>query len=203
MKRSVGGVFAVLIAGFFASGSLMADGITLPDLPQGDVDTLAIALAPLNGAVDGVAGSSVGWGFTVDFTSSDGDWISFGTSTIGSETEPTLQASYADYIGAQGGPEGSPFAFALSSATGIWAQSFNGTSTGVGAYTIANGSQAGAVDSGLITFNFQIYSGDPNTAAQIGDPNYTYTDPFTVTVDSGTASAPEPGTGSILTGALL
>src|ERR1700722_3670723 len=113
MKKTMGCVFALVVAGFLASGSLMADTITLADLPQGDVDTLAIVLAPLNGAVDGVAGSTVGWGFTVAFTSSDGDWISFGTSTIGSETEPTLQASYADYIGAQGGPEGSPFAFAL------------------------------------------------------------------------------------------
>src|SRR5580658_2848919 len=99
MKISAPGVSALLIAGFAACGNLMADTtFTVPDLPNGDTDTLSIVLDPVNGAVDGVAGASVGWGFTVTWTSTDGDWISFTSSSIGSvaqaETNPALQASY-------------------------------------------------------------------------------------------------------------
>src|SRR5580658_9006294 len=96
-------VLVALIAGF--SANLLADTTyTVPDLPVGDTDTLSIALDPANGAVDGVAGASVGWGFSVTWTSTDGDWISFDTTSLGSlaqsETNPALLATpYADFIG--------------------------------------------------------------------------------------------------------
>src|SRR5579863_1871469 len=100
---------AALIAGSGAGGNLSADTIT--GLPEGDTDTISIALDPLSGAVDGVAGATVGWGFMVNWTSTNGDWVSFTGSSLGSvaqgETNPSLLACvscYTDFIGAQGGP---------------------------------------------------------------------------------------------------
>jgi hypothetical protein len=82
--------------------------------------------------VDGLAGASVGWGFTVTWTSTSGDWISF-TSTRAlslaqAETNPSLLASYTDFIGVQGGPVD----FGLSPGASPWTQTFNGVSQGVG-----------------------------------------------------------------------
>jgi hypothetical protein len=197
MKTLTTCVFATLISGFSACGNLMANTIyTVPDLPAGDTDTLSIQLDPVNGAVDGVAGASVGWGFTVNWTSTDGDWISFTSTSLGSlaqiETNPALQASYTDFIGAQGGPVD----FGLS-RPGSWAETFDGVSQGVGVYGIATDPSIavpGAEDTGQITFNFQVYNGDPLFASQIGDGSYSYygtSTEFSVTVDAP-AAVPEP-----------
>jgi len=154
MKTFITGFFAVWTAAFLACGSLAADAFVLPDLPGGDTDTIFIQLDPVNGAVDGVAGASVGWGFTVDWTSTEGDWVSFTGSSLGSldqgETNPDLLASYTDLIGPQGGPND----FALDPESSPWTEAFNGSSNGVGIYRITADpgiAAAGAEDTGQIT----------------------------------------------------
>ncbi len=189
--------FASLLFGWAACGSLMADTVTIADLPGGQIDTLSIVLNPLNGAVDGTAGSTVGWGFTVTWTSTSDDWISFTSTSLGSldqvETNPSLLASYTDFIGAQGGPVD----FGLSPGFGSWTEPFDGVSQGVGAYQINSDPGVaipGAQDTGEITFNFQVFNGDPETALQIGDSSYSYfadSTAFSVTVDA--SAVPEPG----------
>jgi hypothetical protein len=185
------------VCGLLACGNLMADTVTLSGLPGGDVDTLSIALDPLNGAVDGIAGSSVGWGFTVDWTSTDADWISFTGSSLGSldqnETNPSLLASYTDFIGLQGGPVD----FAL--APGIWTESYDGVSQGAGLYQITtdpSAAEPGALDSGEMTFFFQVYNGDPfSGGVQTGDDSYSYYGPssaFSVSVDAPAGPVPTP-----------
>jgi hypothetical protein len=187
---------AALFLGLLSCVSLTATTVSLLDLPDGDTDTISIQLNPTDGAVDGVAGATVGWGFTVTWTSTDNDWISFTSTSLGSlaqnETNPGLLEGYTDFIGLQGGPVD----FGLS--PGTWPESFDGVSQGVGAYQIVNDlgvAVPGAQDTGQITFNFAVYNGDPLTATQIGDPNYAYYGPstaFSVTVDAPLA-APEPG----------
>jgi len=195
MKTFTSCVFALSIAGFLACGNLVADTITLAGLGAGDVDTISIAFDPLDGAVDGVAGATVGWGFTVIWTSSDNDWVSFTSTSLGSveqvESNPALAAGYTDFIGAQGGN----FDYGLS--PGTWTEAFDGVSQGVGAYQIASDATPGAEDTGEITFNFQVYNGDPTLPAtsQIGDASYAYYGPstqFSVMVDEPAPAAPEP-----------
>jgi len=198
-----------LIAGLAACGSLMADSITLAGLPAGDTDTISIQLDPLNGAVDGVAGATVGWGFTVNWTSTQGDWVSFTSTSLGSlaqgETNPGLLASYRDFIGPQGGPVD----FGLSPGASPWTEAFDSVSQGVGAYRITTDlgiAVPGAQDTGQITFNFDVYNGDPLTATQIGDlDGYSYYGPsttFSVTVDAPAIVAPEPRTWLLFGGGL-
>ncbi len=195
---------ATLISGIvLVCGNLAAGTVTIPDLPAGDTDTLSIQLDPVNGALIGAAGGTVGWGFTVNWTSTDGDWISFTGSSLGSvaqgETNPGLNESYTDFIGQQGGTAD------YGLAPGTWTESFDDVLRGVGAYQIVSDpsiAEPGAQDTGQITFDFVIYDGDPLTADQIGDDSYSYygssTD-FSVTVASST---PEPATfGLLLAGA--
>lgn len=215
--------FCLLIVAFPICGDLGAATITLPGLPGGDTDTVSIQLSPLNGAVDGVSGSKVGWGFTVNWTSTDGDWISFTGSSLGSpaqgETNPSLLglSGYADFIGAQGGPVD----FALS--PGAWTQSFNdtpgsgviadatfGIGSGVGSYTISGNPTVavpGAQDTGQITFDFQVYNGDPlGGGTQIGASTYSYAGTstvFSVTVDATPSPAAEPSSWVLLVAGCL
>jgi len=199
---------AALVCGSVACGNLGATSIQLVDLPAGDTDTISIQLNPLNGGVDGVAGTSVGWGFTVDWSSTGGDWISFTDTSPGSlaqsETNPALVASggYTDFIGAQGGPVD----FGLSPSYGPWTESFDGISQGVGLYPITTdpgNAVPGAQDIGQITFNFQVYNGDPlsDGVQQVGDASYAYygsSTAFAVTVDAAPSGSPEPGTFGLL-----
>lgn len=206
MKNFALSFFAVSISGFMACSNLSASTITLTGLPNGDTDTLSIQLNPLDGAVDGFAGATVGWGFTVTWTSTAGDWISFTGSSLASadqvETNPDLVQDYLDFIGPQGGP----LDFGLDPASSPWTEDFDGVSQGVGAYQITSDptfAVPGAEDTGEIAFAFQVYAGDPTDSAQIGDDSYSYSGPstdFSVTVDG--ASTPEPGTFELLLGGI-
>jgi hypothetical protein len=205
MRSFKASFFALFTTGFLACGSLMANPIqTVPDLPMGDVDTVSIQLNPLNGSIGGDPGSTVGWGFTVNWTSTDGDWIVFTGSSLGSpsaaESNPGLLASYSDFIGAQGGPVD----FGLEPSLSPWSEAFNnGTSMGVGAYQIASNAPYGAQDTGQITFSFEVYNGDPTTTGvQIGDLSADYAYYGTSTAFSVTAT-PEPNTAVPMAGALL
>ena len=208
MKPLATFICTALIACFAACANLMADTFYVPDLPPGDTDALSIALNPANGAGDGVAGASVGWGFTVTWTSTNGDWISFTSSSLGSvaqgETNPMLLASYSDFIGPQGGP----LDFGLSPGASPWAQSFDGVSQGAGLYQITSDPSVavpGAEDTGQITFDFQVFDGDPLSSSQIGDGSYSYygsSTAFSVTVDPP-SSVPEPASLVLLASALV
>ena len=191
---------AAFTFGSLACGNLMATTITLPGLP--DTDTISIQLNPANGAVDGVDGATVGWGFTVNWTSVNGDLLTFtATSILPSDTNPALLANYTDYIGYQGGPDSGIF---LSPVSSPWTETFApgppSSGQGVGAYTITNDlgtATPGAEDTGQIAFYFDVY--DSTGSTQLGNPSgYSYSSAFSVTVDG----APEPGTfGLLLAGA--
>lgn len=197
----------ILLGGLLASCVAFAGSMTLDGLPAGDTDTISIQLSPLNGAIDGAPGTTVGWGFDVNWTSTNGDWVTFTGSSLGSlaqgETNPGLLApgGYTDFIGAQGGPVD----FALSSSQGLWSETFDGVSQGVGSYQIVSDPSVavpGAQDSGEITFNFQVYNGDPlNGGVQIGNDSYSYygaTTQFAVTADAPPQGAPEAATGLLM-----
>jgi predicted amidohydrolase YtcJ len=197
---------AVLTLGCFGGGSLFGDTILLTPSPGGETDSLSIVLDPVNRAIHGTAGSTVGWGFTVNWSAS-ANYISFTGSSLGSvaaggnESNNSILASYTDFIGAQSAPDG------IAMGSGTWTQSFdNNAQTGVGAYQIAPDAPASAQDTGQITFDFDIYNGDPavnSAAAYIGSYSYYGSSTaFSVTVDAPVTGTPEPGPAWLLLGGL-
>jgi hypothetical protein len=121
--------FPAFIAGFLACGSLMAGTMTPnsanADLPDGDTDQISIQLNPLNGALDGTAGATVGWGFTVGWAPTDGDWLVFTGSSLDSpdeaESNPGILEQCYGFYRRQGGP----FDFGLEPALSPWQEAFN------------------------------------------------------------------------------
>ncbi len=190
MKALTRYLFAVSIAGL-VTGNLFASATVLNGLPTGDTDTISIQLDPLNGSLDGLAGASVGWGFTVNWTSTQGDQLSFSNSALTFETNPALLANYADFM-VQGGPSNLG---TLDPGSSPWSQSFDGVSKGVGAYKITTDlgvSTPGAQDTGFVTFNFDVFDINLNYLN-----SYSYFGPttaFSVTVDAPAPAAPEPAT---------
>ena len=191
------------------SSALMAEAFTI----GGETDNLTIALNPANGAVDGVAGSTVGWGFTVNWQAT-GNYLSFTGTSLGSLSAPETNCSimagytgpacppggYTDFISAQGGPSD----FSMAPDT-IWTEAFDGVSNGVGAYSISSDptlALAGAEDTGQVTFDFEVYSGDPTLDGVTDYGGYSYYGPstdFSVTVDAPLQeSTPEPDTWVLL-----
>ncbi len=194
MRKLIQHIFVLLPAMGFAAGNLSAGPLFTSQIVGGETDTLSIVLDPPNGAVSGVAGSTAGWGFTVDWTAA-GNFISFTGSSLGSvlsgETNNSFLAAYTDFIGANSGPDG------IALGPGTWTQPFDAISgTGVGSYAISTNPSLAiplAEDTGQITFNFDIYSGNPAVSgAYLGSYSY-YGGPtaFSVTVEN---PIPEPGT---------
>ena len=213
MRKAITYLVPLLSCGLLACSTLFAGTVTLEGLPAGDTDTLFIQLNPTDGAIHGTPGAVVGWGFSVNWTSTNGDWISFTGSSLGSlgqgESNSSLlgPGGYTDFIGSQGGPSD----FALSPASSPWSQDFDGVSLGLGSYQITTDPIAavpGAQDSGQLTLYFQIFNGDPlnETTQQVGNDSYSYfgsSTQFSVTVDQVTSSAPEAATPQMLCVAAL
>lgn len=206
MTTTVNYFLALTILGCFGGGSLLGDSISYTPVPGGETDTLSITLNPLNGAIDETAGATPGWGFTVNWVATD-NYISFTGSSLGSiaadgnESNESLLAGYTDFIGAQSAPDG------IALSNGTWTEVFNGSAqTGVGSYQIADDAPPSAEDTGQLTFDFDVYSGDPaedSGAAYLGSYSYYGSSTaFSVTVDGQTSETPEPGTTWLLPGAL-
>ncbi len=192
--------FTALILALAASAPLQAS-----TLPTGD--SLSIELDPVNGAVHGPLGATVGWGFTVTWSSVDGHWLYFTGSGIGSvapggfESNPSVLQLYTDNIGAQGGPVN----FAIDPGSGVWTNLFDGVSQGVGFYIITSDSnQVGANDSGQITFYYNVTDLDPTLPGSVNlgaGSYYGSSTQFSVTVVD---SVPEPNSlGLLLSGAAV
>jgi hypothetical protein len=183
------------LLGGLGGGSLSAGSISI--IAGGETDTLSITLLPLNGAVDGVAGATVGWGYTVDWEATS-NLIFFTGSSVGSETNNSIMVpgSYTDFTGG------------TLLGAGITTQAFdNGNQFGGGSYQISSDpllAIAGAEDTGQLTFDFDVLDAGSNpilASTYSGDSTA-----FSVTVDAPTSETPEPGSvwlfgaGLILTG---
>jgi PEP-CTERM motif len=138
-----------------------------------------ITLNPASGDIQGIAGSDIGWGFTM--TSDPVFTVSVVTSDLLGETNPGL-GIYTDFIGAQGGPGSSAL---LAAGAPDWTQSFdflNGL--GVGDFSIDPNAPVGSVDKGTLEVQYETFC----PACSIGFRSVDI--PFSVTV----VGAPEPST---------
>jgi len=187
---------AILIATLFTftlSGFALAD--TAPTL----------ALDPVGGAITGVAGSTVGWGFTLTNLGSDFAVITSSDFCVGPISSPCSNplGTYTDFVGQQFfvlGP--SPESSSISQSFDVMAL------TGVGSFFINPLAQPGDMAIGQIALSYDLFSLSPN------DPNF---DPFADTVSNGnflmapasvtvtktTVSTPEPASLLLLAAGVL
>jgi hypothetical protein len=150
-----------------------------------------LTLLPTSGAVGGLPGTTVGWGFTLTDTSTS-NWIVLNDSYfVGSP----VYGTYTDYVSLAfdvAGP--APESPTVSQA---WNQALQ---LGVGAFLIYATDPGGIVIPGTINVDYSVFSQDPNNPNF--DPNSfltagTFSDPVQILV------TPEPASWILLTGAGL
>jgi len=177
---------AILIATLFTftlSGFALAD--TAPTL----------ALDPVSGAITGVAGSTVGWGFTLTNLGSDFAVITSSDFCVGPITSPCSNplGTYTDFVGQQffvPGP--SPESSSISQSFDLMAL------TGVGSFFINPLAQPGDNAIGQIVLSYDLFSLSPNDqnfnsiVDTVSVGNFLMA-PASVTVTKTTVPTPEPG----------
>ncbi len=111
-----------------------------------------LQLDPLDGAISGLAGSTVGWGFNL---SNDENYLVVTSAAF----EPaTALGTFTDFISVVDlfvvGP--------APNASPVWAQSFDATTqTGIGSFTINAGAAPGNVASGQIVLTYDLFTRSP------------------------------------------
>lgn len=166
------------------------------------VSTVPMALAspmltldPVNGAITGLPGQTVGWGFTIS-NNSDFLVVSSSDFCVGPIMSPCANplGTYTDFIGPAFIVVGPPPE--SSSVTQVFD---NVLQTGIGSLAINAGASLGALASGEIVLTYDLFSVSPN------DPNFNPdTDtvatglsllaPTSVSVGTQPGTAPEPAT---------
>jgi hypothetical protein len=187
---------AILIATLFTftlSGFALAD--TAPTL----------ALDPVGGAITGVAGSTVGWGFMLTNLGSDFAVITGSDFCVGPITSPCSNplGTYTDFVGQQFfvlGP--SPESSSISQSFDLMAL------TGVGSFFINPLAQTGDKAVGQIVLSYDLFTLSPNDpnfdpiADTLSNGNFLMA-PASVTVTKTTVPTPEPGSFSLIASGLL
>jgi len=158
---------------------------------------VVLTLDPPDGVVQGTPGSIVGWGFTL--TADDTNWISVVTTALVDETNPSV-GTYNDFAGPLGGPVNGVMAPGAAS----WTLPFDLIDRlGLAAYVISENTVIGAVDTGVIDLNYELFSADPNTCPTCATGFADVQAPFEVDVVAPAAAAPEPEPEWLLGAALL
>ncbi|MBZ5603096.1 MAG: PEP-CTERM sorting domain-containing protein [Acidobacteriia bacterium] len=179
--------------------------------------TVSFSLNPADGAVSGLPGATVGWGFTM----ADDQYFLIVTATGFCSTfdpasdslpcqsptnPPVANGTYADYFG------GSPFNFYLSApgSPDLSQQNFDAVAqTGTGAFTIDdNAALIGQILTGVVVVDYNLYSCDPtditctSPVEQVNPVNSSFD--FFAVADASVQVTPEPATYvSVLSGVLI
>ena len=168
--------------------------------------TTILTLDPAGGAISGLAGTTVGWGFT--FTNDTDYAVITGTQFCDTSSSPlpNICASLAPNLGTYTDFAGLQFLVAGPSPESTTvSQTFdNSLLTGIGSFAIDPG--ASGTVSGIIVLTYDLYSVSPNDPAfnpddVISGGNYL-TANASVTVAPVT-SVPEPGSFGLLGAGLL
>jgi hypothetical protein len=167
-------------------------------------DTLpTLTLDPVDGALVGPAGSTVGWGFTLTNLGTNFLVVSGSDFCVGVISSPCSNSlgTYTDFIGPQFFPVGP------SPESSTFTQAFdNKLQLGMGSFQIDPGATGSAT--GFIALTYDLYSVDPNSP--VFDPatdfvsfgNYL-TAPASVTVGTSTSAVPEPASLLLLVSGLV
>ncbi len=171
--RSVFAALALLL--LTGGGSLQAEPI--------------FALSPLNGALRGAPGQTVGWGFRM---SSDPDlWSTVTGTLLLIESNPALGV-YTDFISGQGGPNFG----ALPAGAADWVQSFSVyPGSGFASYLIDPAALPGDINVGSILVLYETYSSNPATC---GGACFVSSGTQLLDFSVEVSAVPEPGTVTML-----
>ncbi len=164
-----------------------------------------LTLDPVGGAINGVAGSTVGWGFTLTNLGSDFAVVTGSDFCVGPITSPCSNplGTYTDFVGQQFfvlGP--SPESSSISQSFELMAL------TGVGSFFINPLAQPGDMAVGQVALSYDLFSLSPNdpnfdpTADTLSNGNFLMA-PASVTVTTATVHTPEPGSLVLLACGLL
>lgn len=175
--KPVPAIFVALLCMLALGGMAQAD--TIP----------ALTLNPADGAIVGLAGSTVGWGFTLVNNGSNFAVVTSSDFCVGVVTSPCGNSlgTYTDFIAAQF------FVVGPSPETSSFTQAFdNNSQTGVGSFLLNLNATGSAF--GQIVLTYDLFTVSPNSASfdpgldTLSVGNYLTT-PASVTV----APVPEPG----------
>jgi len=165
---------------------------------------VTLTLNPGSGAVSGLAGSTVGWGFTLDsaadFAVISSSNFCLGNSGVSSLCKAPTIGTYSDFIAtnytiAGPAPESPSVTEAFDAVSGM----------GVGSFKISATAALGAVNTGQIVATYDLYSVDPNAAnfnpgADLISAGNFLTAPASVTVEGQMRSVPEPSYSWVIAG---
>ena len=202
-KRSFLGGTALAV--ILTCSSLYGGQLILTGLPQYNidpitgigtdrVDILSINLDPVNGAIHGLPGDpALGWGFSIDWDSNAGDYISFTGSHLTGDISGISSGGYSDLIGT--GPYGGGSTTSLAVPFGSnWSQLFIDATTGAGGLVIDAGAIPGGEYIGQLVMSFDVFDGDPgDNANTIGSGQFS--SDVSVLVDTPPDTPPDPGPG--------
>lgn len=151
--------------------SAHAASTTLDGLPNYDnggvlaprVNTLTVTLTPDTGPIHGPRGTTVGWGFKVEWASNAGDKLAFTGSRLVGETS-ALTTGYVDYIGKLSGKTNGVIA-----AGETWERAFVENKGGLGAVPLRSTAKPGSGYVGKLQLTFNIYdSRGPDLGETLG-----------------------------------
>lgn len=154
----------------------------------------SLTLIPASGSTTGASGATVGWGYIIDNTATD--WLvpiglSINNPAHGMVTDifdypvipPNSTATLNYLFSGSGGP---------------------GNSSGLIEYMVPLGSQAGAIESGTVVLQFQLFNANPDadpTAMPVGAMDQMASVAYSVAIAA--SEVPESGTGTFLLVAAL
>jgi len=147
-------------------------------------------LNPLDGAISGTPGATIGWGFNL---SNDENFLVVTSATF--ETSDSL-GTFTDFISTANffvvGP--------ANSGSTVWAQTFNaGMQTGIGSFFINPGAAIGSVASGDMILTYDLFSRSPLDADFNPDiDTLSNGNVLTATASVAVSPIPEPGTYAML-----
>lgn len=146
-------------------------------------------LNPLDGAIFGTPGATIGWGFNL---SNDENFLVVTSAAF--ETSDSL-GTFTDFISAANffvvGPE--------NSGSTVWAQTFNaGVQTGIGSFSINPDAARGSVANGDMILTYDLFSRSPFDANFNPDTDTLSNGNVLSATASVTVSIPEPQTYAML-----
>lgn len=163
---------SIILASIALAGVVSAQtATTLDGLPNYDnggvpaarIDTLTVTLDPASGPIHGLRGTTVGWGFKVEWASNAGDKLAFTGSRLVGETS-AFTTGYKDYIGKLSGKTNGVIA-----ASETWERAFVEHKGGLGAVPILPTAKPGSGYFGQVLLTFNVYdSRGPDLGETLG-----------------------------------